>query len=36
MDVREVERDFVDWHHPAQDTYQWRGAVNMLMNLRVP
>jgi hypothetical protein len=26
----------VDWINLAQDRDQWRGLVNMLLNLRVP
>jgi len=36
MNLREVEWEGVDWMHLAQDRDQWRGVVNMVMNLRVP
>jgi hypothetical protein len=28
--------DGVDWMDKAQDRDQWRGLVNMILNLRVP
>jgi hypothetical protein len=36
MDLREVERGFVDWMELAQDKDSWRALVSDLMNLRVP
>jgi hypothetical protein len=26
----------VDWMHLAQDRDQWRAAVNIIMNIRLP
>jgi hypothetical protein len=34
--IREIGRENVDWIHLAQDRYQWRALVNMVMKLRVP
>jgi hypothetical protein len=36
MDLREIERDDVDWIDLAQDRDQWRTLVNTVMDLRVP
>jgi hypothetical protein len=36
IDLREKGWDVVDWVDLAQDSYQWRALVNMVMNLRVP
>jgi hypothetical protein len=36
MDIKETERDYVDWIHLAQDKIQWQTSVNMVMNLQVP
>jgi hypothetical protein len=36
MDLRETGWDGVDWIELAQDRDQWKGLVNMVMNLRVP
>jgi hypothetical protein len=36
MDLREIGWDCMDWIKLAQDRDQWRGLVNMVMNLRVP
>jgi hypothetical protein len=36
VDLREIERDGMDWIDLAQDREQWRALVNMVMNLRVP
>jgi hypothetical protein len=36
MDVREIWWEVVEWMHLVQDRDQWRGLVNMVMNLRVP
>jgi hypothetical protein len=35
MDLREIERDGVDWIDMALDRDQWRALVNMVMNLWV-
>jgi hypothetical protein len=32
----EIGSESVDWIHVAQDKDQWRGLVNMVMDLRVP
>jgi hypothetical protein len=32
IDLREIERDGVDWIDLAQDRDQWRALVNKLMN----
>jgi hypothetical protein len=34
MDLVEIGRDGRDWIELAQDRDQWRGVVNMVMNLR--
>jgi hypothetical protein len=36
MDLREMGWGGMDWIDLAQDMNQWRAAVNMVMNLRVP
>jgi hypothetical protein len=36
MDLREIGLDGMNWTDLAQDKYQWRALVNMVMNLRVP
>jgi hypothetical protein len=36
LDLREVGWEDVDWMHLDQDTGQWRGLVNTVMNLRIP
>jgi hypothetical protein len=36
MDLREIERDVMDWTDLAQDSKQWRDLLNTIMNLRVP
>jgi hypothetical protein len=36
MDLREIGWDSMEWIDLAQDGYQWRALVNMIMNLRVP
>jgi hypothetical protein len=36
MDLREIGWDGMDWIYLAQDRYQWRALVNMVMNLGVP
>jgi hypothetical protein len=36
MDLREIGWSGMDWIDPAQGRYQWRAAVNTIMNLRVP
>jgi hypothetical protein len=35
-DFRDIGWEGVDWIHLVQDKDQWRAAVNMKMNLRVP
>jgi hypothetical protein len=35
MDFREIGWGSMDWIDLAQDNYQWKALVNMLMNLRV-
>jgi len=35
MNLREIGWDGVDWTHLAQDTDQWWGLVNTVMNFRV-
>jgi len=34
-DLREIEWEYVNWMHLAQDRDQWRVIVNTVMNLRV-
>jgi hypothetical protein len=36
MDLREIWWGCINWIYLAQDRGQWRGLVNMVMNLRVP
>jgi hypothetical protein len=36
LDLREMGWDAVDWIDLAKDRDQWRGLVNMVMNLLVP
>jgi hypothetical protein len=36
MDLREIDWGGTDWIDLAQNKYQWRALVNMVMNLRVP
>jgi hypothetical protein len=36
MDLRGIGWDGVDWIDRAQDRYQWRALVNIVLNLRVP
>jgi hypothetical protein len=36
MDVKETGWGGMNWIDLAQDKYQWRDFVNMVMNLRVP
>jgi len=36
MDLREIEREAVDWMHLAQDTDHQRALVNAVMDLLVP
>jgi hypothetical protein len=36
MDLREIGIDGANWIRLAQDRFQWRAFVNMVMNLRVP
>jgi hypothetical protein len=36
MDLRETGIDGRNWIRLAQDSVQWRGFVNRIMNLRVP
>jgi hypothetical protein len=36
MDLREIGWGGMDWIDLAQDSYQWRALVNMVMNFRVP
>jgi hypothetical protein len=36
MDFRGMGMDGANWIRLAQDRVQWRGFVNMVMNLRVP
>jgi hypothetical protein len=35
-DFREIGWEGVDWIHLAQDRDQWRAAVDMVTNVRVP
>jgi hypothetical protein len=35
IDLREIGRGVMDWIDLAQDRYQWRDLVNMVMKLRV-
>jgi len=36
MGLRKIGCEGVDWIHLAQARNQWRGLVNMVMNLRLP
>jgi hypothetical protein len=36
MDLREIGIDGANWIRLAQDRFQWRTSVSMVMNLRVP
>jgi hypothetical protein len=36
IDLREIERDGIDWIDLAENRNQWRALVNTVMNLRVP
>jgi hypothetical protein len=36
LDLREIERNGMDWIDLAQDRDQWMAPVNTVMNLRVP
>jgi hypothetical protein len=36
MDVKEIGWEVVDWMHLAQDSDQWRAAMNTAINLRGP
>jgi hypothetical protein len=36
IDLKEIGWDDMDWMDLAQDMYQWRALVIMVMNLRVP
>jgi hypothetical protein len=36
MDLREIERDDMDWIHLLQDEDQFRAFVNMVLKFRVP
>jgi hypothetical protein len=36
MDLREREWGGMDWIDLAEDMYQWRALVNMVLNLQVP
>jgi hypothetical protein len=36
MDLKEIGIDGANWIQLAQDRFQWRDFVNMVMNLRVP
>jgi hypothetical protein len=36
LDLREIGRKAVDWMHLANDSYQERGLVKMLMELQIP
>jgi hypothetical protein len=35
MDIEETIREGANWIHLAQDRYQWRAFVNMIMNVMV-
>jgi hypothetical protein len=36
IELREEERDGMDWNNLAQDRDRWRALVNTVMNLRAP
>jgi hypothetical protein len=36
IDLREIGCDGMDWIELAQDWDQWRGLLNMVMNLQIP
>jgi hypothetical protein len=36
MDLRDIGWGGMDWIYLAQDRYQWRALVNMLMSLWIP
>jgi hypothetical protein len=36
LDLREIERDGVDWIDMAPDWDQWRAFVNTVFNFRIP
>jgi hypothetical protein len=36
MDHREMGLGGIDWFDLAQDSDQWRGLVNTVMNFQVP
>jgi hypothetical protein len=36
VDLRDIGWGGMDWIHLAQDMDQWRGLINMVVNLRVP
>jgi hypothetical protein len=36
MDLRQIGWGGMDWIDLAQDRYQWRALVDMVMNVRVP
>jgi hypothetical protein len=36
MDLKGIGWDGVNWIRLAQDRDQWRGLVNVVMNLRLP
>jgi hypothetical protein len=36
MDLRDIGWGGMDWIYPAQEMYQWRALVNMVMNFQVP
>jgi hypothetical protein len=36
MDLREIERDGMDWIDLVQDRDRWRALVNTVMKLPVP
>jgi hypothetical protein len=36
MDLKEIERDGMDWINLAHVRDPWRASVNTAMNLRIP
>jgi hypothetical protein len=36
MDLREIERDGIDWIDLAQNRNKWRALVSTVMDLRLP